>query len=62
MTQTERVHRLQRLWATLTTQMADDSDLRSSAQFRLLDELIKGLHGRPDVSLVVNNVVRFQKR
>lgn len=62
MNQTERVHTLQRLWATLTTQLSDDNSLRELPQFQLLDELIKGLHGRPEISLAVNNVVRFSKR
>jgi hypothetical protein len=60
MTQTERIHNLQRLWATLTTQMADDADLRDKPQFQLLDELIKGLHGRPELTVVVNNVVKLR--
>lgn len=62
MTQTERVHQLQRLWGTITARVSDDNGLRTKPEFKLLDELIMGLHGRPEISLVVNNVVRFQKR
>jgi hypothetical protein len=60
MTQTERIHNLQRLWGTIEARIASDSDLREKVEFRMLNELIKGLHGRPELTVVVNNVVKLR--